>query len=387
MPRKSNEAHKNPAQVGVHLVGSIPLSTSADAFTKTAKALPGRLARIPDGEPAERHYFVAFQRDVFAAYPEAIGQDASFNTVPDVGSSSEAATAKPNSGSLQTNYDTHALESYRTFKQLRSEGSIDPGTKLQVCLPTPVNVLCLLAEGQKARFESAYEEALMNALGNIEKNIPHSDLTIQWDVAVEFAMMEGVDSPLFAPFFSPVKEGIITRVVRLVDAVAPSVEVGLHLCYGDVDHQHFTEPKDMALLVEVANSVKKHAKRPITYIHMPVPKARTDDEFFAPLTNLDIGDAGLYLGVVHYDDLEGTRKRIAAAAKRLDGRNFGVATECGMGRTPPEQLDSILEISAAVSAPYGPHSTSGNFSSSLKSWFLDAIKQARFYLKQRQITK
>jgi hypothetical protein len=32
-------------------------------------------------------------------------------------------------------------------------------------------------------------------------------------------------------------------------------------------------------------------------------------------------------------------------------KQFGVATECGMGRTPFPELASILQISAAVSEP------------------------------------
>lgn len=45
----------------------------------------------------------------------------------------------------------------------------------------------------------------------------------------------------------------------------------------------------------------------------------------------------------------GTRKRIKAAQAVLP--SFGVATECGMGRTPNEELDSILQISEAVTKP------------------------------------
>lgn len=83
---------------------------------------------------------------------------------------------------------------------------------------------------------------------------------------------------------------------------------------------------------------------------MPVPKDRTDPEYFKPLTKLvpDLGVTELVLGLVHYDDLEGTKKRISTAGEFVE--SFGIATECGMGRTPKEQLDDILSISAAVSS-------------------------------------
>lgn len=43
----------------------------------------------------------------------------------------------------------------------------------------------------------------------------------------------------FTPWFSPVKEGIMERIVRLSAAVDKEVELGYHLCYGDIQHRHF----------------------------------------------------------------------------------------------------------------------------------------------------
>jgi len=338
---------------GVHLVGSVPLPSASDVFRKLVNALPGRLLRIPDGEPAERQEFVVFQRDIFSAVPHVLRQyDASYNSVPTpLPSESEIAevlTSVNQSGPIKTNYDTHAIASYRDFKSLQAAGQIPASVKFQVSLPTPINFMALVADGYQLPIEPLYEEALLRALKNIEDSIPHSALSIQWDVASEFAMLEGATWPHFVPYFSPVREGVIQRSLRLVDAVSSDVDVGLHLCYGDIGHRHFIEPKDMAHLVDIANTIKSQAKRDITFLHMPVPKDRTDIEYFTPLKELELGTTELYLGLVHYNDLEGTRKRIAAAHTAVE--KFGVATECGMGRTPADHLDSILEISAAVSA-------------------------------------
>jgi hypothetical protein len=340
---------------GVHLVGSVPLPTTKDVFLQTTKVLPNRLVRIPDGEPAHRQNFVYFQRGIFSSIPQVVQQyDAQFNVVPaPIPTSSDLSALESTIASippLETGYDTLALESYETFKQLRADGHIAPHIKFQVSIPTALNVTCLIAEGYQATMEPHYEAALFRAVKNLEASIPYNDLSIQWDMAAEFAMLEGITWPHFKPFFSPVKEGIIERAVRLADSVDSDSECGFHLCYGDIAHRHFVDPKDMGKLVEMATAIMKGSKRDITFIQMPVPKDRTDDEYFAPLKELELGNTELYLGVVHYNDLEGTKERIAAASKT--GKKFGVATECGMGRTPPDHLESILEISAEVTKPY-----------------------------------
>jgi len=66
----------------------------------------------------------------------------------------------------------------------------------------------------------------------------------------------------------------------------------------------------------------------------------------------------LYLGLVHADDHEGTLRRIRTAEQVGLGYAFGVATECGMGRTPAGELDSIFAILEGVSDPIVDHKAS-----------------------------
>ena len=65
-------------------------------------------------------------------------------------------------------------------------------------------------------------------------------------------MYERLPNPLFQPWFSPVEKGILERILRLVGAIEPNVEVGLHLCYGNWGDKHFVEPTDRELVTEVA---------------------------------------------------------------------------------------------------------------------------------------
>jgi hypothetical protein len=99
----------------------------------------------------------------------------------------------------------------------------------------------------------------------------------------------------------------------------------------------------MGILVGMSNLLSASLGREIQFIHMPVPKARRDDAYFRPLSDLELG-AGteLYLGLVHHDDAAGDAARLATA-RRYAPRIDGVAAECGMGRGDPEHLDALLD--------------------------------------------
>ena len=83
--------------------------------------------------------------------------------------------------------------------------------------------------------------------------------------------------------------------------------------------------------------------RPVDFVHMPVPRNRHDDGYFAPLAELAITDTKLFLGLVHHTDgMRGTLKRLETARKHASG--FGIATECGFGRRPPETIPELMRI-------------------------------------------
>ena len=125
--------------------------------------------------------------------------------------------------------------------------------------------------------------------------------------------------------------------------------LGLHLCYGDLGHRHFKEPKDLALVVRMANAGVAAIRRPVDFVHMPVPRNRSDDAYFAPLADLTISDTKLFLGLMHHTDgVQGTLQRLETAQKHASG--FGIATECGFGRRPPETIPELMRIHREAAA-------------------------------------
>ena len=186
---------------------------------------------------------------------------------------------------------------------------------------------------------------MLREVAAMRTNIPPSELAVQWDVAVEFSILENpARSPIAEPF-----AGIVERLTRITNAIPEGIEAGIHLCYGDSGHKHFKEPDDASKLVAVANAVAAGMVRRLDWIHMPVPKNRADDAFFAPLASLKLKpETELYLGLVHRTDgVDGARKRIAAARKVQP--TFGIATECGFGRRPSQDVADLLRLHCEIS--------------------------------------
>ena len=346
---------------GAHLVGSINFD-DAESTMRTAAALLGdRLKRIPDGEVGERFHWIAFQPDVLAAAEgiERVGESPIPLRMLDVRPIRIADGV--DAGDLELpplGYARAARESWAVFERLQGEGAIPAGTRFQVSLPTPIALVAsfVRAEDREA-FEPVYEAALAAELDEILAAIPHDRLAIQWDAALEFAILE---TAAYAErggaryeWFEDVWAGTSERLARQLDRVPADVEVGVHLCYGDVAEKHFIEPADTANLVRFANLAVAAAERELTWLHLPVPIERDDAEYYAALAELRIPEeTELYLGLVHREDgAEGAERRIAAARAHV-ARGFGVATECGFGRAPEGTTVPLFEAHRAVSAAW-----------------------------------
>ena len=141
------------------------------------------------------------------------------------------------------------------------------------------------------------------------------------------------------------KQEIFDELARLGGLIPDEVELGYHLCYGSPADEHLLMPKDMGVLVEIADGFTSRLARRLDFLHLPVPKDRTDAAYFEPLRSLNVpAGTEVMLGLIHYDDAQGDAARIATASNYLTF--FGVATECGWGRTDPARVTGLLESHA-----------------------------------------
>jgi hypothetical protein len=343
----------------VHLVGSVPLADADAVFKATSEILGSRIRRLPDGETGPRRNWINFQYCLLARHPQfefdgpAIDPDIvvleSHGEGADYGLPTQLRP-KPGIGADDLHFDglgyrDAALDSYRRFSALKATGTIARDARFMVALPTPLAPVALFVSAPHIfTVLPAYGAALMAEAQAIVAAIPAPELAVQWDVAVEFGLWEG----LFPPPPGDWQEMLLGQLAQLGDAIPEGVEMGYHLCYGDRGHRHFIEPKDTGNLVEVANGIAARLKRHLDWLHLPVPRNRSDAAYFAPLEGLALKPrTELYLGLVHRTDgVEGTRRRIAEAAHHV--ADFGIAAECGLGRRDPATILDFLRVHAAA---------------------------------------
>jgi hypothetical protein len=207
-------------------------------------------------------------------------------------------------------------------------------------------MVVLVEQGSSAAVEGPFTERLLAEVAEIVDAVPHDELAIQWDVCQDIGIWEG-----YYPAYFPDREaGVIERLARVAEVIPEGVEVGFHLCYGDFKHAHFMQPKDAGVLCAMSNALCSAIERPVNFLHLPVPRDRDDLAYFEPLRALALKpETELYLGLIHFTDgLEGARRRIETARQIVV--DFGVGTECGFGRRPPETVRPLLELHAEVAA-------------------------------------
>lgn len=329
---------------GVHLVGSVPLAGSAEVFRAVTQGLGSRLKRIPDGETGPRTNWIAWQLAVFEKMPELESEVVNIGYLRRAKFRLRKDAVRAQFPEL--GYSRAALDSYKIYKELKDRGEIAPRLRFQVCLPTPLAPLhAYVFPESMAALLGPYEAKMRGELDEILARVPHSELAIQWDTAIEFAVLEGVMPTILR---NPPEE-IFRRLTAYGNWVPRAVELGYHLCYGDSGHKHFKEPADAAWLVRVANHLAAHLERPLDFLHLPVPRERFDDAYYRPLAGLALQpQTELYLGLVHINDgVVGAERRIAAAQRHVAG--FGIATECGFGRRPAATVKPLMDIHTAVS--------------------------------------
>jgi hypothetical protein len=336
------------AERSIHLVGGVPLG-AREVFELAGASFGSLAKRLPDGE--KKRGWLRPQAPIIGRAPGMIpGGIARYLHMtnqryrPAPGQNPDAINFGP------LGYLDAARESYAVFGAARAAGKIARGTRFQISVPTAFGVMGHCIDFDVVRdVWPAYERRLFAEINAITREIPPQDLAVQWDIAVEIT--QSLDNPNGSMREFGADE-LAAAVARALDCLPAEVEGGIHLCYGDAgEDKHYVDPRDMGVMVAFHNAIAARAKHRIAWVHMPVPKEREDEAYFAPLAELRLRpETELMLGLIHrLDGIEGALRKVAAARKFAPV--FGVGTECGMGRYfAPETIPEVFTLHRQVAA-------------------------------------
>jgi hypothetical protein len=239
----------------VHFVGSIGFDSAEEVFREVGKAVGPHLRRCPDGEIGGRRLWISWQYPLLRASPY-LKLDES-RLMPGVGFCLMRVAPGVSPSDIrfgELGYAREAWVSYQDFCAARDRGELPKHVRFQVCLPTPMAVIgAFVAPEDVATVLPAYEAAMIREVERIAKRIPPGDLAIQWDVCIEMIMWDGRFPPM--PAFPGMEQAFRGAFQRISAPVPKETELGIHLCYGDLDAAHFVDPVDTGKAVELANLI------------------------------------------------------------------------------------------------------------------------------------
>ena len=336
---------------GALLVGSVPLASARRCSARSPGRSATACAASPTARPARARTGSSGScrssrrgRSSRSCRP---GRD-SWRPLPRVRLADGAAPSACTFEAL--GYADAARASYRTFARLKRDGVVPVACRFQVCLPTPLApISAFVVPEHQAALEPVYEARLLRELGRILEEMPHDQLAIQWDTNFEFGMLEGV----FPVWFADVKGGhpraaAAPRPPRARRRRSSATTSATATCSTATSRSRPTP----ASWSRSPTRWRRASAARSTGSTCPCRASASTRRTTRRCGELRLrAETELYLGLVHHTDgVEGTRRRMDAAAALRSG--FGVATECGWGRRPPaDHRPSSCASTRAVSAP------------------------------------
>jgi hypothetical protein len=354
------------------LVGSIPLETAEEVFRVFGGTLGQSSPYMPDGEIGERRYWIdGLAYRVLNGHPEletlrrpAPNEDGVEQWRPRGVHDQFQFQVRPGIEQVRfgdpgwrLGYTRDAINSYYVFRDLKKQGVLPTHLRLQVCIPLTYSAVVSYFPdtSDHAKIVPGFTQALRAEVEKMVERIPPSELAIQWDLAIENRYVEATLAKDGLAAAEREAERVMMPNREILPSIPREVSLGYHTCFGTLNGWPTRQPKDLTGSVVLINAAAASAERPIDFVHIPT-LGTSQDEFFKPLSQLRIGGARVYLGLIHHLNGFHVREQILTARKYLP--NFGIAAPCGFGRAPerpgrlvtdegskapPDYLNSIIK--------------------------------------------
>lgn len=337
----------------LHLIGSYPAPSTAEAMREMLDLAGPHLRYLPDGEVGERRNWIVHIIQSFRTHPDLeLVKDGTFEDYDSMPRFRVRRGHRLTGSSLDLGHVTAANQARPIFDDLRKSHD-RPDVTFQVGLPGDFDLaLFALGPAPALRHRRAFTDALVGEITDLRRTFG-DDAVIQLEIPAEQVFV--LSSP--APLRSAVAAIVAPGVTRLAERAPEGTSFGLHLCLGDLGHKSLARPEDAAAMVVLANALARRwpAGRRLAYVHIPlapgdVPPS-TDPAFYAPLRDLRLPPGTrLVAGFLHEKISDDEARSILTAIEQVVGTTVDVAASCGLGRRDRETARRTVEQGVVLCA-------------------------------------
>lgn len=169
----------------VHFNGSVNLPDAETVMREISTRIPRGVRRMTDGETGERHHWITFQLQKFAAMPDF--QPAGMREVPGADLPPRPLLRLADGVAAEDirwpdlGYAAAYTDSYQVFRRLQDDGTIPPGVRFQVQYPTPSAPFTgTFVPEEQDRLAASYQAALFADLDRALAQLPPEQVAVQW---------------------------------------------------------------------------------------------------------------------------------------------------------------------------------------------------------------
>ena len=340
------------------LVGSLPFSSEELAMQFAMEKFGSTLISLPDGEIGEvtpeypkgkRAAWVMTAIDICSADTDnwevikergrvVDGFPADYDDVQ------KLRPKRPPSeihNHLNFGYHDYFKANYPIFKHLREEHNL-PDLKFQVGVPTGLGIAFSMMQPITAlRYTDAINKRVAYEINEILKIAP-DDVVIQIEVPAELKVAYTLPNFMM---------GLALRSINgLVTKIDIPVQIGVHICLGDLNNIALTQAKTLDKMVRFSNLMIQSwsPQHQLVYVHYPLAEAitppTTDKAYYQPLSDINLPkDVRFVAGFVHEGNSEQANEQILQIIEETYGRQVDIACSCGLGRRTNEAAKDLMD--------------------------------------------
>jgi hypothetical protein len=341
------------------LIGSLPFNNEEEAMKISLDTLSDSLISLPDGEIGEKteQYPMGTRAAwIMTAIDRCKLDSERWSVIKQRGSIAESGypadykdvellkpllSPKEISNYINFGYDEYFSTSYPIFKELKEKYK-NSNLKFTLGVPTGLGVtFATMKPITSLRYAEVFNERIATEVNNSISEADE-DLLVQIEIPGELKMATMLPGFLI---------GLSTRgIFSLIRKLDRNVEIGLHICLGDLNNIALIKAKNLKKLVKFTNHLIKHwpSGYKLNYVHIPLAEAKkpptTNANFYQPLQDIKLPSGVTFVaGFAHEGNSNEDNVKIYNIIQSLREDEVAVSHSCGLGRRNKEEAIKALE--------------------------------------------